>query len=96
MPWSKITLTAEEVSAGKAKKLHEEFRELFEANGEPLAAAVFWDPSHNVYYFSPGACRIAQGLIADYSGGSCPTPSPPSIELLISRDEWRELWASAA
>jgi hypothetical protein len=43
MPWSKTTLTAEEVSAGKDKKLHEEFWELFEANGEPLAAAVFWD-----------------------------------------------------
>jgi hypothetical protein len=96
MPWSKITLTPEEVSGGKAKKLHEQFWELFEANGEPLAAAVFWDRSHNVYYFSPGACRIAQGLLADYSASSCPIPFPRSIELLISRDEWRELWASAA
>jgi hypothetical protein len=96
MPWSKVTLTAEEVKAGKAKKFHEEFWELFEANGEPLAAVVFWDHSHSVYYFSPYACGIAQGLLADYSARACPSPPPPSIELLISRDEWRELWISAA
>ena len=96
MPWHKVTLTDEELIAGKGMALQNEFSASFIANGAPKDAAMFCSRSaqESNFYFSPGAFKIAEELIACYAGIECPPPSPSGLSLLVADAKWEEFLLS--
>ena len=84
--WYKVTLSGEDVLAGKRFSLQEAFEDLFMANGIPADAAIFTTSvvvSPQLFFFSPGAARIAKVLIEAYSGFECAAPMAADLALLI-------------
>jgi hypothetical protein len=84
--WYKVTLSDEDVLAGKRFSLQEAFEDLFMANGIPADAAIFTTSivvSPQLFLFSPGAARIAKVLIEAYSGIECAAPMAAGLALLV-------------
>jgi hypothetical protein len=81
MPWHKISMTGEEVIAGKPLRLQMEFTKIFIAKGSPVDAAMLSNRSgsENDYYFTPEAFKIASNLIKWIRGGRMPRPLRPII-----------------
>lgn len=74
-----------EVASGRAVELQEKFSVVFRAFAGPADAAMFMsrDVMENLYYFSPGAARIAMPLIAAYAGVECPAPAKSEVHPLV-------------
>ena len=85
MAWYKVTLTDDDIRARKHLSLQDKFGALFLANKTPKDAAMFCNRAGigNHFYFSPGAARIANSLIAQYGGVECPTPKAADLSLLV-------------
>jgi hypothetical protein len=99
MSWYKVSMTPDEVIAGKALKLQTEFTALFMTTGANTEAAMFCNRGgrENVYYFTPEAYRIAPVLIARYGGTECPTPPGSSLCVLVANgSKWQEFIAPLA
>ena len=93
MSWYKVSLTSQEIIAGKGIRLQDQFLAVFMANGLPKDAAMFCSrsPHENDYYFTPEASRIGSKLIASYGGTGCPQPAGTSLALLVANDRnWSE------
>lgn len=86
MPWYKISMTSQEVIAGKPMRLQMEFTKIFIAKGSPVDAAMLSNRSgvENDYYFTPEAFKIASNLIQGYGAAECPDPLGPSLAVLVS------------
>jgi len=71
--WYRIMFTADDVSAAKHLELKGHFERFFLAAGSPTDAGLFkgLEPNQNIYYFSPGAARIATKLIAHLAATPC-------------------------
>ena len=67
--------------------LQEEFQTLFMMNLGPKDAAMFTTYTDHrapyVYFFSPGAARLAKLLIDRYRGVECPAPKASELSLLV-------------
>ena len=77
---------AESVVDGKGWKLQSAFETIFLANGGPPDAAMFTndvDVDSVIYYFSPGALRIAGNLLTSYGAVPCSRPVRDSVALLV-------------
>lgn len=89
MTWHKIELSADDVIAGKEIEIVKVFTQAFVAASGPTKDAAMFTTRLNspgaTIYLSPGAVRIAQTLIANYSGVPCDCP-PKSVGLLIGED----------
>jgi hypothetical protein len=86
--WHKVTLPLRETGiGGKVASLQDAFDAAFMANLFPEDAAMFGnrdkEPKNYSCYFSPGAVRIAQDLIAAYTGVACPPPLKAGLTLRI-------------
>ena len=89
MNWQTVTLTHEDVSAGRHERLQNEFDNLFTLSGGPKDAGMFKSPEVNmhIYYFSPGAVRIAAQLIARYGGVDCLAPARVDIHPVMGNQD---------
>jgi hypothetical protein len=86
MSWQSVAMTDRDITAGRHIQLQQEFDTLFVFSGTPLDAAMFKssEVSKHIYYFSPGAVRIATILIGAYGGVDCPTPSRSDLHGLVA------------
>jgi hypothetical protein len=86
--WRKVSLSVQEVAAGKGIALQNQFTLLFRAAGAPRDAGMCKaaDVVANDYYFSPAACTFATPLIATYRGEECPAPARSAVRMLVSHD----------
>jgi hypothetical protein len=57
------------------------FERFFVAAGSPEDATLFRgpDPGQAIYYFSPGAARIAMKLITHLAAEPCPAPAVSEV-----------------
>jgi len=83
MNWYKVTLSND---VAEHTALRDAFEALFVASGAPKDAGMFdaipeWT---HVYYFSPGAARIAMALINHYAGVECSGPAKSDVGVIIS------------
>ncbi len=69
----------------KQMSLQMEFANLWDANRNPIDAAMFDEESgiRHEFYFSPGAARIAMPLISRYAGVECPAPQAFQVTVLV-------------
>ena len=87
--WYRVTLPYSEAGmAGKGRLLQDAFEVSFMSDHAPADAALFTrrsDDFENVfYYFTPGAVRIAKGMIDSLRGVACSAPEyDDQIALLV-------------
>ena len=86
--WYEVTLPLKENGVGgKVMALQDAFDAVFMANHLPENAALFGNRGTRFKdyscYFSPGAVRIAQDLIAAYGGVICQPPGKAGLTLRI-------------
>jgi len=87
MSWFKITFSPEDINAGRARSIVQDFGDVYVASGGPRDAALFKrNDSMYIYYFSPGAARVAMQLIAGCSGVPCSAPVQSEVKLMAGDD----------
>lgn len=86
MNWHKVTLSHDDISAGRHIQLQEAFEAVFIASAAPADAGMFGgrEASVHFYYFSPGAVRIFGAVVERYSGVECPAPARSGVNILVS------------
>jgi hypothetical protein len=79
--WYRLTFSADEISAAKHLETEGHFEKFFLAAGSPEDATLFksFEPGQMIYYFSPGAARIAMKLITHLSAVQCPAPPMSAV-----------------
>jgi len=79
--WYRVTFTADDISAAKHLETEGHFEKFFLAAGSPEDATLFKSlgPGQTIYYFSPGAARIAMKLITHLSAVQCPAPTMSTV-----------------
>ena len=85
--WYRLIFTADDISAAKHLELEGHFERFFLEAGSPEGATLFrgLDPGQTVYYFSPGAARIAMRLITHLYAAQCKAP-PLSEVMFVAGD----------
>src|SRR6185312_7778729 len=75
--WYRLIFNADDIAAAKPLELEGHFEKFFVTAGKPEDAALFKGsaPGQTIYYFSPGAARIAMKLITHLSAATCPAPA---------------------
>ena len=86
MSWFKVEMSKQDVAAGKAINLQEEFTKVFDRSGAPTKAGMFnsLDVKTNEYFFSPGAVEIAKPLIERFGGRSCDAPKKSTLASIVT------------
>ena len=79
--WYRLIFSADDISAAKHLEVEGHFEKFFLAAGSPEDAALFrrLEPGQTIYYFSPGAARIAMKLITHLSAAPCPAPAMSEV-----------------
>lgn len=82
--WYRLTFSADDISAAKPLEMEGHFERFYLAAGSPEDATLFRgiDPGQTIYYFSPGAARIAMKLITHLSAAQCPAPPMSAVEFV--------------
>ena len=79
--WYRINFSADDLSAARHLELEGHFERFFLAAGQPEDAGLFKrvEPGQTIYYFSPGAARIAMKLITHLAAVECPAPAMSEV-----------------
>jgi hypothetical protein len=82
--WYRLTFSADDISAARHLETEGHFEKFFLAAGSPQDATLFKgvEAGQIIYYFSPGAARIAMKLITHLSAVQCPPPSMSAVAFL--------------
>jgi hypothetical protein len=87
--WYRITFGADDISAAKHMEMEGHFERFFLAADSPADAALFrrTEPGQIIYYFSPGAARIAGKIITHLSAVQCAAPAMPEVEFIAGHQQ---------
>ena len=79
--WYRLTFSADDIAAAKELETEGHFEKFFLAAGSPKDATLFkgLEPGQLIYYFSPGAARIAMKLVTHLSAVPCPAPAMSAV-----------------
>ena len=82
--WYRLTFSADDISAAKHLETEGHFQKFFLAADSPEDATLFkgLEPGQMIYYFSPGAARIAMKLITHLSAVQCPAPPMSAVAFI--------------
>jgi hypothetical protein len=82
--WYRLIFSADDISAAKHLELEGHFERFFLAAGSPEDATLFrgLEPGQAIYYFSPGAARIAMKLVTHLAAVRCPAPSMSEVAFI--------------
>ena len=82
--WYRVLFSADDVAAATHLEAKGHFDRFYAAAGSPEDATLFQgrEPGQTIYYFSPGAARIAGKLIKHLSAIECPAPEMSEVEYL--------------
>lgn len=87
MPWYRISLTADQVAAGTADMLEEQFEQVWDTVGRPADMTLFATRgagnggSSRVYYLSPAAMPYAAPLVTAYGGMQTDPPDTSAARI---------------
>jgi hypothetical protein len=89
--WYRLTFSADDIAAAKHQEMEGHFERFFLAAGSPEDATLFrgLEPGQTIYYFSPGAARIAVKLIAHLSAVPCPAPPMSAVVFIAGHQHGR-------
>jgi len=93
MPWQKITLSVDDVTADKAAQLQDEFTAMFTAAGAPEGAVLLRTGTSGAgctLFFSPGASGVAAALLERHGASSCDAPPAVDLTFLVGHEQDRE------
>ncbi len=97
MPWHKIVLSENDVSAGTMETIQEEFTVLFVAKGAPKKAALFDEAEipgrGTVLYLSPDAASLFTSFAQKFGATECAKPDGP-LALLVGEQQALFDWQS--
>ena len=87
--WYRLIFTVDDISAAKHLEVEGHFEKFFLAAGSPEDAALFrgLQSGQTVYYFSPGAARIAMKLITRLSAVPCTAPTISEVEFIAGHQQ---------
>jgi hypothetical protein len=77
--WYRLIFSADDIAAAKHLEMEGHFERFFLAAGSPEDAALFRqvDAGRTIYYFSPGAAKIATKIIAHLGAAKSAPPATP-------------------
>jgi hypothetical protein len=89
--WYRITFSADDLAAAKHQEMEGHFERFFQAAGSPEDATLFKgvETGQPIFYFTPGAARIAAKLIAHLSAVPCPAPAMSTVVFLAGHQPGR-------
>lgn len=90
MTWHRLTLTPEELAAGKIAPIKEAFTSAFRAAGGPRAMALFRKEREDGgvdLFFTPDCGNFASEFLAEIGAVPCPGPPLIGLELLVGHNE---------
>lgn len=90
MDWYRLTLTGEQVAAGKVQEYREAFEQAFMAAKGPRIMALFsreCDDGGMNLYFTPDSGKYAAELIQDWGCAPCDHPPLLGLHLLVGHHE---------
>ena len=90
MTWYRLSLSAEDVAAGKITPIKDAFTAAFRAAGGPRAMALFQkgkDEGGVELFFTPDCGSFASELLAGVGAAPCPGPALVGLELLVGHNE---------
>src|SRR5580692_8940599 len=82
--WYKLIFSADDISAAKHLEMEGHFEKFFTVAGSPEDAALFrrLESDRAIYYFPPGAARIAMKLITHLGAAKSAAPAPSEVALV--------------
>src|SRR5580658_1226177 len=82
--WYKLIFSADDISAAKHLEMEGHFEKFFTVAGSPEDAALFrrLESDRAIYYFSPGAARIAMKLITHLGAAKSVAPATSEVTLI--------------
>jgi hypothetical protein len=88
--WYRLIFSADDISAAKHLEMEGHFEKFFLAAGSPEDAALFrgLEPGRTIYYFSPGAAKIAMKAITHLSATQCPTPPVSELQFIAGNQSF--------
>jgi hypothetical protein len=95
MTWAKVTLTQQQVEAGRTVDPLVQFLNIFCALEEPEDMAVFsklLPEGDRIFYFTPTATLHCLSIITDFSGKSCNKPDREGVFFLGGHESTRHLF----
>jgi hypothetical protein len=90
--WYRLTFTADDIAAAKHLEMEGHFEKFFLTAGSPEDATLLrsLDPEQTIYYFSPGAARIAMKLITHLSAVQSPAPPMSAVKFIAGHQTGQE------
>ena len=82
--WYRLIFSADDISAAKHRDLEGHFEKFFLAAGSPQDASLFrrLESGRTIYYFSPGAARIAMKLVTHLGAAKSAAPATSEVVLI--------------
>jgi hypothetical protein len=79
--WYRLVFGADDIAAAKPQEMEGHFERFFLAADSPADAALYkrLDAGQIIYYFSPGAARIAAKLITHFAAAQSPAPKMSEV-----------------
>jgi hypothetical protein len=79
--WYRLIFSADDISAAKHLEMEGHFEKFFRAAGSPEDAALFrrLESGQTIYYFSPGAARIAMKMITHLGAAKSVAPATSEV-----------------
>lgn len=90
MDWYRLTLTPEEVAAGKIAPIKDAFASSFRAAGGPRAMALFQKGNEDGgadLFFTPDCSSFAPDLLSEIGAVPSPGPALIGLDLLVGHNE---------
>ena len=93
MPWYKVCLSLDDVTADVQFRIQKEFEAFFMTSGSPKDVALFsgavGDGGVEIF-FSPQAGQLARALVDEYHGEESEKPSATKVALFVGHADARE------
>lgn len=88
--WYRLIFSVDDISAAKHLEVEGHFEKFFRAAGSPEDAALFrrLEPGQTIYYFTPGAARIAMKLITHLAAAQCPAPAMSEVAFIAGNQSF--------
>src|SRR5580658_6741319 len=82
--WYRLIFNSDDISAAKHLEMEGHFEKFFTAAGSPEDAALFrrLESGQTIYYFSPGAARIAMKIITHLGAAKSAAPAMSEVVLV--------------
>ena len=90
MTWHRLTLSAEQLTAGGLERRREQFEKAFRVAGSPRTVALFQKEGQGgglELFITPDCAEHLAALLAEWDCSPCERPGMAGMELLVGFNE---------